>query len=124
MPPNPLVFRRATEETDMTSLQTRSELPRVTRQAPLRPWPVLMPLDRAPSPKPLVMGGTLPPLPAMARVQTRWQSSGVPSFPLEPANDPVQQLADDDRAALTLLTLVLCVTVTIALLGFGLQVLQ
>jgi hypothetical protein len=48
----------------------------------------------------------------------------MPVFPIEPANDPVQHLVDDDRMAMTLLALVLCVTVTIALLGFGLQVLQ
>jgi hypothetical protein len=94
-----------------------------------------MPVDRAPIPKPLVMGGTLPPRPAMASVSTRWQPSsrptfatetlsGSPIFPIDPANDPIVRLADDDRTALTLLTLVLCVTVAIALLGFGLQVLQ
>jgi hypothetical protein len=94
-----------------------------------------MPVDRAPIPKPLVMGGTLPPRSALAQVHTRWQPlsqpvfttdtpTGSPCFPIEPANDPIERLADDDRAALTLLTLVLCVTVAIALLGFGLQVLQ
>lgn len=108
----------------MTSLQSQSASPGLARQRPLRPWPVLMPVDLAPRPKPLVMGGTLPPTSAMARVQTRWQPGSAPTFPIEPANDPVRQLADDDRAGLTLLTLVLCVTVTIALLGFGLQVLQ
>lgn len=90
---------------------------------PLHPWPALTPLDKAPAPKPLVMGGTLPPRPA-GRVRTHWQPAAMPVFPIEPANDPVQRLADDDRLAMTLLTLVLCVTVTIALLGFGLQVLQ
>ena len=89
----------------------------------LRPWPTLVPLDKAPAPKPLVMGGTLPPRPA-SRVRTHWQPTAMPAFPIEPANDPLQRLADDDRLAMTLLTLVLCVTVTIALLGFGLQVLQ
>jgi hypothetical protein len=106
-----------------TSLQTQSALAGTTRQPPLRPWPVLMPVDRAPVPKPLVMGGTLPPMP-LAQVQTRWQPGSAPVFPIEPANDPVHHLAEDDRAGLTLLTLVLCVTVAIALLGFGLQVLQ
>jgi hypothetical protein len=92
---------------------------------PLRPWPALMPLDKAsPPPKPLVMGGTLPPRPALARVRTHWQPDAMPEFPVEPANDPLQRLADDDRAGMTLLMLVLCVTMTIALLGFGLQVLQ
>jgi hypothetical protein len=119
----------------MTSLQPQSTFAGTVRPPPLRPWPALMPLDRAPIPKPLVMGGTLPPLPAMARVRTRWQPlnapvfatdgpTGAPSFPIAPANDPIERLADDDRAGLTLLTLVLCVTVAIALLGFGLQVLQ
>ena len=90
---------------------------------PLRPWPTLVPFDQAPPPKALVMGGTIPPLPA-GRVRTHWQPTAMPVFPIEPANDPVQHLVDDDRMAMTLLALVLCVTVTIALLGFGLQVLQ
>lgn len=107
----------------MTSQRTRSSTA-VDPQRPLRPWPPLLPVDRAPRPKPLVMGGTLPPCQPKAHVQTRWQPGVAPAFPLEPANDPVQQLADDDRAGLTLLTLVLCVTATVALLGFGLQVLQ
>ena len=107
----------------MTSLQTQSAMAGATRQRPLRPWPVLLPPDRAPSPKPLVMGGTLPPTP-LAQVRTRWQPSAAPVFPIEPANDPVVHLAEDDRAGLTLLTLVLCVTLAIALLGFVLQVLQ
>ena len=91
---------------------------------PLRPWPTLVALDTAPPPKPLVMGGTLPPRSTKARVQTHWQAASMPAFPIEPANDPVQRMADDDRTAMALLALVLCVTVTIALLGFGLQVLQ
>jgi len=106
-----------------TSLQTYSAMANAARQPPLRPWPVLVPLDRAPTPKPLVMGGTLPPTP-MGRVQTRWQPGSAPVFPIEPANDPVLHLAEDDRAGLTLLTLVLCATVAIALLGFVLQVSQ
>jgi len=80
-------------------------------------------VDKAPLPKPLVMG-TLPPVVAKARVRIRWQPDSMPVFPIEPANDPIRHLADDDRASLTLLTLVLCVTVSIALLGFGLQLLQ
>jgi hypothetical protein len=107
----------------MTSLQSQSALPGTNASRPLRPWPVLMPVDRAPTPKPLVMGGTLPPTP-MARVHTRWQPGSAPLFPIEPANDPVQRLAEDDRTGLALLTLVLCVTVAVALLGFVLQVLQ
>jgi hypothetical protein len=107
----------------MTSLQTQSAMAGTVRERPLRPWPVLMPLDRAPNPKPLVMGGTLPPTP-MAQVRTHWQPSAAPVFPIEPANDPVVRMAEDDRAGLTLLTLILCVTVAIALLGFVLQVLQ
>ena len=91
---------------------------------PLRPWPTLVSVDKAPPPKPLVMGGTLPPRPASSRVHTHWQPGSMPVFPIAPANDPVQRLADDDRLAMALLTLVLCVTVTVALLGFGLQVLQ
>lgn len=107
----------------MTSLQPRKISPGTASAERLRPWPVLMPLDKAPQPKPLVMGGTLPPTP-IARIRTRWQPSAMPMFPIEPANDPVKHLLDDDRAAMALLALVLCVTVTIALLGFGLQVLQ
>jgi hypothetical protein len=120
---NPLLFRRTTEELTMTSLQTQSAMAGTARERPLRPWPVLMPVDRAPLPKPLVMGGTLPPTP-MAHVRTRWQPAAAPVFPIEPANDPVLHLAEDDRAGLTLLTLILCVTLAIALLGFVLQVLQ
>ena len=90
---------------------------------PLRPWPRLAPVDNAPLPKPLVMGGTLPPAPK-ATVRTRWQPASMPAFPLEPANDPIRRLVDDERTSMALLTLVLCVTLTIALLGFGLQMLQ
>lgn len=119
----------------MTSLQTRPPLPGLVAppRRPLRPWPALMPVDSAPPPKPLVMGRCPQPVDdgqplALARVRTRWQPTTTtqlpPRFPIEPANDPVQRLADDDRAGLTLLTLVLCVTLAIALLGFGLQVLQ
>ncbi len=107
----------------MTSLQSRSALSGTPAQRPLRPWPVLMPVDRAPTPKPLVMGGTLPPTP-LARVRTHWQAGSAPVFPIEPANDPVHRLAEDDRTGLALLTLVLCVAVAIALLGFVLQVMQ
>jgi hypothetical protein len=122
------MFRRTTEELTMTSLQTEIAMTGTARERPLRPWPVLMPVDRAPAPKPLVMGGTLPPTP-LARVQTRWQPTGQPQatrpqFPIEPANDPVHRLAEDDRAGLALLTLVLCVTLAVALLGFVLQVMQ
>ena len=105
----------------MTTLQTRSAMAVADRHRPLRPWPVLMPVDRAPHPKPLVMGGTLPPTP-VRRVQTRWQPTSAPVFPIEPANDPVLHLAEDDRAGLTLLTLVLCATLAIGLLGFVMQV--
>ena len=50
---NPLLFRRNPEESIMTtSLQTQSTLTGTTGQPPLRPWPVLMPVDRAPVPKP------------------------------------------------------------------------
>jgi len=108
----------------MSSQQLRSLAHHVVPgQRPLRPWPHLTPVDKAPLPKPLVMGGTVPPVPT-ARVRTRWQPDSMPVFPIEPANDPIRQLADDDRASLMLLTLVLCVTVSIALLGFGLQLLQ
>ncbi len=107
----------------MTSLHSRSTLAEPPAQRPLRPGPVLMPVDRAPTPKPLVMGGTLPPTP-IARVRTRWQPGAAPVFPIEPANDPVHRLAEDDRAGLTLLTLIVCVTLAVALLGFVLQVLQ
>jgi len=68
--------------------------------------------------------GTLPPVARSARVRTRWQPDSMPVFPIEPANDPIHQLARDDRMSLTLLALVLCVTLSIALLGFGLQLLQ
>lgn len=110
----------------MTSLLPQATLTAAPPPRPLRPWPVLVPPDKAPPPKPLVMGSKPQPL-ALARVRTRWQpttSSEAPRFPIEPANDPVKRLADDDRTGLTLLTLVLCVTVAIALLGFGLQMLQ
>jgi hypothetical protein len=118
------MFRRNLE-TEMTPLKNHpsDRLARSANGLPLRPWPTLAPVDKAPPPKPLVMGGTLPPRPA-SRVRTHWQPTAMPVFPIEPANDPVQHLVDDDRLAMTLLTLVLCVTVTIALLGFGLQVLQ
>jgi len=112
----------------MTSLPAHPTSVRTHRSAqdrPLRPWPTLPPPDKAPPPKPLVMGGTLPPqAPARPAVRTRWQPQAMPMFPIEPANDPVQRLADDDRSSMTLLALILCVTVSIALLGFGLQVLQ
>lgn len=97
---------------------------RIERVRPLRPWPALQPIDRAPQPKPLVMGTPVARTPALAKVQTRWQPDSMPTFPIEPANDPVRRLADHDRAGLTLLTLVLCVTASVALLGFGLQILQ
>jgi hypothetical protein len=48
----------------------------------------------------------------------------MPTFPIDPANDPVRRAEQNDRASLTLLTLVLCVSVSVALLGFGLQLLQ
>jgi len=112
----------------MTSLQAHATSVRTHRSSqdhPLRPWPALVPLDKAPPPKPLVMGGTLPPhVPTKPTVRTRWQPQAMPVFPLEPANDPLQRLIDDDRASMALLALILCVTVSIALLGFGLQVLQ
>ena len=104
--------------------RSRAHAARPGPSRPLRPWPTLMVVDKAPPPKPLVMGGTMPPQAAKARVRTRWEPTAMPTFPIEPTNDPVQRLADDDRTAMALLTLVLCVTVTIALLGFGLQVLQ
>jgi hypothetical protein len=111
----------------MLSQQNRVATPddRPTRPAPpLRPFPRLTVVDKAPQPKPLVMGGTLPPITTKPSLRTRWQPSAKALFPIEPANDPVQRLADNDRASLALLALVLCVTLTIALLGFGLQVLQ
>ena len=97
---------------------------RIEPARPLRPWPKLAPVDRAPSPKPLVMGPDVQSRPALARVRTRWQPDSMPTFPIAPVDDPVRQLERSDRASLTLLTLVLCVTVSIALLGFGLQIVQ
>lgn len=97
---------------------------RIEPARPLRPWPKLAPVDKAPSPKPLVMGSDVQSQPAMARVRTRWQPDSMPTFPIDPANDPVGKADDNERAGLTLLTLVLCVTVSVALLGFGLQILQ
>ena len=93
---------------------------------PLRPWPRLAPVDRAPTPKPLVMGrdDDVQSRPAMARVRTRWQPDSMPTFPIDPAHDPVRRAEQNERAGLTLLTLVLCVSVSLALLGFGLQILQ
>jgi len=84
----------------------------------------LAPVDKAPPPKPLVMGGTLPPVAPETPVRTRWQQGSMPAFPIEPANDPIQHLADDDSTAMTLLALVLCATLTLTLLGFGLQMWQ
>lgn len=99
----------------------------VTSDRPLRPWPRIAALDHAPAPKPLVMGplGQASAAPqAMARVQTRWQTQAKPTFPIRPASDPVRQVVDNERRGMTLLTLVLCATLSVALLGFGLQVLQ
>jgi hypothetical protein len=127
MPPSLLMSWRGLG-VEMTFLQAHVKGVRTTGAAPdrpLRPWPALVPPDKAPPPKPLVMGGTLPPLaPSRHRVRTHWQPQASPVFPIEPANDPVQRLLDDDRASMTLLALILCVTVSVALLGFGLQVLQ
>lgn len=108
----------------MTSIPTLNDVLPCPAPRPLRPWPTLVPPDKAPPPKPLVMDGTLPPGPAAARLQTRWQLDSAPQFPIEPGNDPVRRLHDHDRAGMALLGLVLCATVTIALLGFGLQILQ
>jgi hypothetical protein len=120
------MFRRHLEAPEMTPLKTHPNAGAADsgNSRPLRPWPTLVAIDKAPPPKPLIMGGTLPPRPASSRVQTRWQPGSMPVFPIAPANDPVRHLADDARVAMALLTLVLCVTVTVALLGFGLQVLQ
>lgn len=59
-----------------------------------------------------------------SRIRTRWQPGSMPAFPIEPTNDPLQHLADDDSTAMTLLALVLCATLTLTLLGFGLQMWQ
>jgi hypothetical protein len=100
---------------------------RAEQTRPLRPWPRIAAPDPAPAPKPIAMG----PLPvagehrqAMARVQTRWQTGARPTFPIRPTDDPVRQAADNERRGMTLLALVVCVSVSVALLGFGLQVLQ
>ncbi len=108
----------------MATFQPQMHGLRTQRVRPLLPWPALAPIDKAPQPKPLVMGRQVEPSPAIAKVQTRWQPGGMPTFPIEPANDPVRRVADNERAGLTLLTLVLCVTASVALLGFGLQILQ
>jgi hypothetical protein len=79
-------------------------------------------VDRAPPLKPLIMGTTVPPVTTKPNVRTRWQTSSMPRFPIEPANDPIERLIDDDRASMVLLALVVCVTLTVAVLGFGLQV--
>jgi|SoimicmetaTmtHMA_FD_contig_31_15297350_length_801_multi_3_in_0_out_0_2 hypothetical protein len=117
---------RHLEATEMTPLKTPPSARFTGSRSgpPLRPLPTLVPLDKAPAPKPLVMGTTVPPRAPIAPIRTHWQPTAMPKFPIEPANDPLRHLADDDRLAMTLLTLVLCVTVAIALLGFGLQVLQ
>ena len=94
------------------------------RKRPLRPWPRIAPPDQAPEPKPLVMGPRSETRPAMVRMRTRWQPHAMPTFPIAPAEDPVRRLAATERAGMTLLTLVLCATVSLALLGFGLQILQ
>jgi len=70
------------------------------------------------------MGGTRLPSPASGPVRTHWQPGSMPVFPIEPANDPVRQLAENERTSMTLLTLVMCATITVAVLGYGLQVLQ
>jgi hypothetical protein len=80
---------------------------------------------QAPLPRPPVPSrGTLPPVAPKAPVRTRWQPGSMPAFPIEPANDPIQHLADDDSTAMALLALVLCATLTLTLLGFGLQMWQ
>lgn len=100
---------------------------RVAAERPLRPWPRIATPDLAPAPKPLVMGSMAPASaapPAVARVQTRWQTHARPTFAVRPASDPVRQAVDNERRGMTLLALVLCATLSVALLGFGLQVLQ
>jgi hypothetical protein len=110
----------------MTFLEALNSPP--AQHRPLRPWPRLAQPEMAPPPpKPLVMGrATQRPEPSTLTrvVQTHWQADSAPRFPIEPANDPVKRMADDDRSGLALLTLVLCVTVAVALLGFGIQVMQ
>lgn len=100
---------------------------RAASDRPLRPWPRIAAPDQAPAPKPLVMGPNSPghaAPPALARVQTRWQTHARPTFPIQPASDPVRQAVDNERRGMVLLTLVLCATLSIALLGFSLQVMQ
>lgn len=83
------------------------------------------PGEQAPLPRlPMPRRGTVPPVAPKASVRTRWQPGSMPAFPIEPTNDPLQHLADDDSTAMTLLALVLCATLTLTLLGFGLQVWQ
>lgn len=89
---------------------------------PKRPWQALPLGDRAPPPKPLVMGNTSPPS-TSGTLRADWQPGAMPVFPIEPANDRVRQLAESERTS-TLLTLVMCATITVAMLGYGLQVLQ
>ena len=91
---------------------------------PKQPWQTLPLVDRAPPPRPLVMGGTRPPPAASGTVRTHWQPDSMPAFPIEPASDPVRQLAESERTSMTLLTLVMYATVTVAVLGYGLQALQ
>ena len=90
---------------------------------PKRPWQALPLSDRAPPPKPLVMGNRLSQA-ASDTVHTHWQPGSLPMFPIEPANDPVGQLDENERTSMRLLTLVTCATMTVAALGYGLQVLQ
>lgn len=100
---------------------------RVAPQRPLRPWPRITAPDLAPAPKPLVMGPLAPAHAtpqALARVQTRWPTHARPTFPIQPASDPLRQVVDNERRGMTLLALVLCATLSVAVLGFGLQVLQ
>ena len=89
-----------------------------------QPWQTPPLVDRAPPLKPLVMGGTRPPPAASGTVRTHWQPGSMPVFPIEPANDPVRQLAENERTSMTLLTLVMYATITVAVLGYGLQALQ
>jgi hypothetical protein len=119
--------RAGPEETIMATFRHQLYGLRTASDRPLRPWPRIAAPDAAPTPKPLVMGPLAPAgaaAPALARVQTRWQTHARPTFPIQPASDPVRQVVDNDRRGMLLLTLVLCATLSIALLGFGLQVMQ
>lgn len=99
------------------------------RPRTLRPWPALYPTDGSPPPKPLTLGRLSEGQPQPTHTSSLWalpqRPPGLaePSLPFFTEADPVQRAEDNERAGMTLLVLVLCATLAVALLGFGLRVL-